>query len=367
MVDQAMRQATQAGGTLRNVLVVEDDYMIARELADGLKAQGCHVIGPLADPALALELARKERPDFAVLDVNLNGRVVFPVADFLADENIPFVFASGYGTGIIPPRHRSAAFLEKPVTLDDVLDHLLPKRPAPARPRERGGLKSSNLILQAATGEDADLLRPHLQRLSIAERHVTRVGHGRVFFPETGLAVARLPGADRGSALAYIGPEGAVALPGPGVRLPFEYVWLTQAAVVAIERDRLASAISQSPHLAQLLAGYEQTIVLQMAWTAEATATLSVVDRLARAILMTSDRLGPQIPLTHGSLSETLSVRRAGITEALHKLEYDGAIRSTRSLVTVRERQLLRARVGATYGQSEEALAAILPGWPLWH
>jgi CheY-like chemotaxis protein len=61
-------------------------------------------------------LARAEAPDFAmaILDVHLNGRDVFPLADRLAERRLPFVFATGYGARGIPERHAGRPVLQKP-------------------------------------------------------------------------------------------------------------------------------------------------------------------------------------------------------------------------------------------------------------
>lgn len=103
----------------RRVLVVEDEAMVAMDLAASLAALGCDVVGPVATLDDALRLVEAEtdagRLDAAVLDVNLQGAMSFPVADFLAERNIPFVYATGYGE--LPEGGGSAApcVLRKPV------------------------------------------------------------------------------------------------------------------------------------------------------------------------------------------------------------------------------------------------------------
>ena len=75
---------------------------------------GYDIIGPVPRLPAALEAARAERFDVAVLDVNLNGEASFPVADILVERGIPFVFATGYGAQGIPPHLRCTAVLQKP-------------------------------------------------------------------------------------------------------------------------------------------------------------------------------------------------------------------------------------------------------------
>jgi DNA-binding response OmpR family regulator len=78
------------------VLVVEDDWLLARELGRLLTSQGCIVIGPARVPAQALALIAKEQPDATILDLNLDGQSALLVAAALAAQEVPFVIVSGY-------------------------------------------------------------------------------------------------------------------------------------------------------------------------------------------------------------------------------------------------------------------------------
>ena len=104
--------ATLAG---RRVLLVEDEYFIAMEMADTFEHAGAEVVGPAASVQQALELlATTERLDGAVLDMNLGGEMALPVADALNARGIPFVFATGYDRSAIPDRF-AQVHCEKPV------------------------------------------------------------------------------------------------------------------------------------------------------------------------------------------------------------------------------------------------------------
>lgn len=96
------------------VLIVEDEIVVALFLEDLLAEFGYEVAGVAA--RLEEALARAEAPDFvmAVLDVHLNGRDVFPLADRLAERGLPFIFATGYGARGIPARHAGRPVLQKP-------------------------------------------------------------------------------------------------------------------------------------------------------------------------------------------------------------------------------------------------------------
>src|SRR3954452_13708464 len=79
------------------VLVVEDEAMIAMLVEDMVLDFGSEVVGPAARMDEAIRLARHAELDAAILDINVGGTVVFPVADVLRERGIPFIFATGYG------------------------------------------------------------------------------------------------------------------------------------------------------------------------------------------------------------------------------------------------------------------------------
>jgi DNA-binding response OmpR family regulator len=114
------------------IFVVEDEFLSAQSLADDLRERGYDVVGPFADLATATVESRRQSFDAALLDVNLGGTMVFPLADELAKRGIPFVFLSGYEPTTVPERFRGAAKLPKPcdpVALDREIRRLLVRSP----------------------------------------------------------------------------------------------------------------------------------------------------------------------------------------------------------------------------------------------
>lgn len=100
----------------RRVLLVEDEYFIAEDMACQLEAGGAEVVGPAASVDAAIGLIEQtERIDGAVVDVNLQGVMSWPVADALLRRGVPFVFATGYDRASIPERYSEIACCEKPV------------------------------------------------------------------------------------------------------------------------------------------------------------------------------------------------------------------------------------------------------------
>jgi DNA-binding response OmpR family regulator len=118
------------------VLVVEDNYLIAEHVCSILDDQGCEVLGPVPRVSAGLALiARGPRPDCAVLDVNLNGELCFPLARALAGDEVPIVFLTGYDDRtIIPSDFSPAAVLGKPLENDSLVCALAA---ACARDKER--------------------------------------------------------------------------------------------------------------------------------------------------------------------------------------------------------------------------------------
>jgi CheY-like chemotaxis protein len=99
----------------RVVLVVEDEYLVARPLCRLLTAMGAKIVGPAATIAQALALLETtDRIDFGLLDINLRGVPAFPIADALIARGVRFAFATGYGDDLIPERYRGVTILQKP-------------------------------------------------------------------------------------------------------------------------------------------------------------------------------------------------------------------------------------------------------------
>lgn len=110
----------------RRVLVVEDEMLLALDLEEGLNDAGCDVVGPAGNLRTALALARSETIDAAILDVNLGGESVFPVAQALAARRVPFLFATAYAGAdeLYPGDVRQAPRLAKPYTISQAIGHL---------------------------------------------------------------------------------------------------------------------------------------------------------------------------------------------------------------------------------------------------
>lgn len=103
------------------ILVVEDELLVALELETMLDGLGCEVIGPAARLEKAITLAETADIDGAILDVNLRGKPVYPVATALRTRGIPFIFSTGYSTSTaVPEPFRDSDRIEKPFDQKDL-------------------------------------------------------------------------------------------------------------------------------------------------------------------------------------------------------------------------------------------------------
>lgn len=107
-------------GQQKQILVVEDEFLIAIHVADIMTDLGFGVIGPAGNIQQALALIDEGRLDGAILDVNLSGQLVFPVASALAARKVPFILTSGYDVAGLPPEWRDRPVLRKPVAERDL-------------------------------------------------------------------------------------------------------------------------------------------------------------------------------------------------------------------------------------------------------
>lgn len=104
------------------VLLIEDEYLIADNLASALRKAGAEVIGPAPTVAQALPLIQNApKIDIAILDVNLGGEHAWPIVETLASRAIPLLLVTGYDELSLPPQFRNVVRLGKPVDAEEVV------------------------------------------------------------------------------------------------------------------------------------------------------------------------------------------------------------------------------------------------------
>jgi DNA-binding NtrC family response regulator len=101
------------------VLIIEDEYFLADDLAKALRLVGCKVIGPVPELSDAMSI-ETDSFDLAVIDINLRECLAYPIADELKRLGKPFIFVTGYGAGAIPHRFRDVRRFEKPCDFETI-------------------------------------------------------------------------------------------------------------------------------------------------------------------------------------------------------------------------------------------------------
>jgi CheY-like chemotaxis protein len=113
--DSTMTASRPPGGS---VFLVEDEVMIRMMVADMLDELGYSVAAEAGEINEAIKLAQSTEFDIAILDVNVNGKVISPVAELIKARNRPFIFATGYGSQGLPEEYRDRPALQKPFQIE---------------------------------------------------------------------------------------------------------------------------------------------------------------------------------------------------------------------------------------------------------
>ena len=111
-----------------SVLLVEDEVMIRMMVADMLEELGHTVAGEAGEISQAIQLVQSIEFDLAIVDVNLNGQMITPVADVIKENRRPFIFATGYGAVGVPDGYRDQPTLQTPFTIEklaEMIDEVL--------------------------------------------------------------------------------------------------------------------------------------------------------------------------------------------------------------------------------------------------
>jgi CheY-like chemotaxis protein len=113
-----MSNSVETGPQRRSVLLVEDEVMIRMMVADMLSDLGYSVAAEAGDIDEAVRLVQATEFDIAILDVNVNGKVISPVAEAVQLSGRPFIFATGYGSDGLPEKFRDSPTLQKPFQME---------------------------------------------------------------------------------------------------------------------------------------------------------------------------------------------------------------------------------------------------------
>jgi CheY-like chemotaxis protein len=111
---------TPAGIAGRRILLVEDEFPVLLLIEEMLLTLGCEIVETASNLAEALARARDCTVDVAVLDINLAGQKVYPVAALLSERGIPIVFSTGYGLAGIEPEWAHYPVVQKPYAMEQL-------------------------------------------------------------------------------------------------------------------------------------------------------------------------------------------------------------------------------------------------------
>jgi CRP-like cAMP-binding protein len=221
-----------------------------------------------------------------------------------------------------------------------------------AKKSEAPASNRGNKLLGSLSFGDLALMQPFLERVVLKFRYRLQMANRAmkmVYFPESGMisVVAVTGGGRNQTQVGLIGREGMTGMSiGFGSRrCPFDLQVEVDGQGQCIATEKLMNLMDQSPSIRTTLVDYLHTLWLQFAHTAAANAQGTVEQRLARLLLLASDRLdSDEIRLTHEQLAMMLSVRRAGVTIGLQDLETCDLIDRERGIITIVDRAGLEAK-----------------------
>jgi CRP-like cAMP-binding protein len=226
--------------------------------------------------------------------------------------------------------------------------------------------KPTNRLLQKLTEADWAEFRSLLTTVETKSGEVlmepdTEISH--VWFPlDCACSMIAVPDDQTAIEVGMFGREGMSDMV---VRAGDRTFLRTQAFIAGqalrIDTKDFVAALASLPSLNEVTLRFKEAFTNQLAQGSAANGAFTIEQRLARWLLMAFDRT-PQdnLPVVHDLMSSMLSVRRSGVTTALHVLEGTGAVKATRGLVTLRDRDKLEEIAGAGYGYCERSYNFIM-------
>lgn len=345
----ALDHGAPARQAVPRLLIVEDNYLVAKDLCQMVRDHGFEVAALVGTVENALAAARYESLDGAVLDISLHGVHSFPVCSVLQQRGIPFVFVTGYPDTVLPAGLHGSELLAKPVepaafrlAMDSMVEGHAAVPPA------------GNALLDALSPSDRAELSALIEPVTLtAGRLLAARGQAGndVVFPVDALVSLVSEAQGHAIEVGMIGFEGAVGLASIfGVDPAFDARVQVGGLGLRIDAPAMKRRLSASDTMSGQLIAYCHAMIAQIGEAVVAHGRGTISQRVARRLLMTQDRLrSPALALTHESLSNALGVRRASVTVALQVLEGEGMVRASRKSIRILDRGRLTQLVEGMY------------------
>lgn len=229
--------------------------------------------------------------------------------------------------------------------------------------RSGGGACVKNRVLANLAFDDFSVLMPHLQRVEIRARSTLQEANRRVeyvHFIEHGLVSRVSVGHGCSMETAMVGRFGYT-----GIAVVLGATLSSQRSIVSlpgtalrIRSDELSGILQNRPLIRTEMLRFVQSLITQNTQSVLCAAKHEVDQRLARWLLLASDRMQSNaLTVTHDLLAMIMGVRRAGITNALLQFEADGVLKKTRGAVHLTNRTALEQRACDCYGIVRDAYA----------
>jgi CRP-like cAMP-binding protein len=218
---------------------------------------------------------------------------------------------------------------------------------------------TTNLLLRGLDPDSFGVVQPYLQPYRLVRGAEEAVGEDQeplVLFPERGVLNLLILTGGTACPIAVLGREGLanhhVLFPQP--RPSYRVSVQVEGSALAISARDFRKLVSTVPQMRNAYLSFVSSIEVQVASTLRSSMSDTVERRLARLLLMFRDRIDDDLlPLLHSHLSNILGVRRASITDALHRLEGHSAISNRRGVIAIRHRAVLEVIASTSYGAAE--------------
>lgn len=331
----------------QKLLLAEDGRGQSQCLVNALSERGAEVVGPVSTVEEGLAIVESGRAlNGALIDLYLHGECSFPLAAALLQRELPVAFATAAPQPNIPRQFSGVPLFQRPCTIESVTEVFAHK------PTNIGLAQRNRFLAELGPDDRADIVRSG--RVVVLPRGPVHYGRSEPYcsyFLFEGVASLLMTDSKRQSSeVAMIGAEGVVNLPSVvGRRSSLHLIMTVPGRAIAIECEALERIARARPAVANALEREVSRLARTIARSALTAARYPTQARVARWLLMLSDRMGGgELPVTHAQIAALLGVRRASVSTALKQMRILETDRGSISIIDAME--LERLSVGCYDG-----------------